>query len=102
MKEDINISININTTNQMNIQIDKGQIKINFSNDNINDKLISTASRVKMLLVDCDGVMTDGGMYYSEFGDELKKFNTRDGMGLNLLNNRGIFTGVITGENIKK
>lgn len=54
--------------------------------------------QIKMFLTDCDGVLTDGGMYYSENGDELKKFNTRDGMGLRLLKERGIITGVITGE----
>lgn len=54
--------------------------------------------QIKMFLTDCDGVLTDGGMYYSENGDELKKFNTRDGVGMRLLKERGIITGVITGE----
>ena len=55
---------------------------------------------IKMFLTDCDGCLTDGGMYYSEKGDELKKFNTRDGMGFSLLRKKGIITGVITGENV--
>lgn len=55
---------------------------------------------IKMFLTDCDGCLTDGGMYYSEFGDELKKFNTRDGMGIALLRKRGIVTGIITSENV--
>lgn len=55
---------------------------------------------IKMLLTDCDGCLTDGGMYYSEKGDELKKFNTRDGMGFALLRERGIITGIITSENV--
>lgn len=54
---------------------------------------------IKMFLTDCDGCLTDGGMYYSENGDELKKFNTLDGMGFQLLRERGIVTGIITGEN---
>lgn len=54
--------------------------------------------RIKMFLTDCDGCLTDGGMYYSENGDELKKFNTKDGMGFHLLKEEGIITGVITGE----
>ena len=54
---------------------------------------------VKMFLTDCDGCLTDGGMYYSEYGDELKKFNTRDGMGFALLRQKGIVTGIITSEN---
>jgi len=54
---------------------------------------------LKCLLTDCDGVLTDGGMYYSEQGDEQKKFNTRDGMGFQLLRERGFILGIITGEN---
>lgn len=57
-------------------------------------------SRIKMFFTDCDGCLTDGGMYYSEHGDELKKFNTRDGMGFALLRQRGIITGIITSESV--
>lgn len=57
--------------------------------------------KIKMLLTDCDGCLTDSGMYYSEFGDELKKFNTRDGVGFELLKQNGIIVGIITGENLK-
>ncbi|MDL2290383.1 HAD hydrolase family protein [Paludibacteraceae bacterium OttesenSCG-928-F17] len=53
------------------------------------------------MLTDVDGVMTDAGMYYSENGDELKKFNTHDGMGLQLIRQKGIKTGIITSENTK-
>ncbi len=53
---------------------------------------------IRLVLTDCDGVLTDGGMYYSEKGDELKKFNTKDGMGLQLLREAGIKRGMITGE----
>ena len=55
-------------------------------------------SKIKLFLTDVDGVLTDAGMYYSEKGDELKKFNTRDGMGLKLLQQAGIKTGFITTE----
>lgn len=55
---------------------------------------------IKLFLTDCDGCLTDGGMYYSEHGDELKKFNTKDGMGLSLLKKDGILTGIITGESV--
>ena len=54
---------------------------------------------IKLLALDVDGVMTDGGMYYSENGDELKKFNTRDGMGIQLLRENGIKIAIITKEN---
>jgi len=57
--------------------------------------------KIKMFLTDCDGCLTDGGMYYSEKGDELKRFNTKDGMGFSLLRKRGIITGIITGENTR-
>jgi len=57
--------------------------------------------KIKLFLTDVDGVLTDAGMYYTEAGDELKKFNTRDGMGLKLLREAGIKTGIITTENTK-
>lgn len=53
---------------------------------------------VKLFITDIDGTLTDGGMYYSENGDELKKFNTRDGMGLQMLRKLGIKTAMITSE----
>ena len=63
-------------------------------------RLEEKVSRLKCLLSDCDGVLTDGGMYYSEKGDELKKFNTKDGMGLRFIQENGFITGIITGEKI--
>ena len=57
--------------------------------------------RIKLFLTDVDGVLTDSGMYYSVSGDELKKFNTRDGMAFGLLRKSGIKTGIITTENTK-
>jgi YrbI family 3-deoxy-D-manno-octulosonate 8-phosphate phosphatase len=54
---------------------------------------------IKLFLSDVDGVMTDAGMYYTENGDEFKKFNTHDGMGFELLRKAGIKTGIITSEN---
>ena len=56
---------------------------------------------IKLLLTDVDGVLTDSGMYYSEAGDELKKFNTHDGMGLQLIRQKGIKTGIITSEDTR-
>lgn len=58
----------------------------------------STGHKIKMVLTDCDGCLTDGGMYYSDSGSESKKFNTKDGMGFQRLRERGIITGIITGE----
>ena len=55
---------------------------------------------IKALFTDCDGVLTDGGMYYSESGDELKRFITKDGLGFALLRERGLITGIITSESV--
>ena len=63
-------------------------------------RIASQVKNIKCVLTDCDGVLTDAGMYYSEFGDELKKFNTRDGMGFKRLKENGIITGIVTGENV--
>ena len=56
-------------------------------------------NKIKLFATDIDGVMTDSGMYYTERGDEIKKFNTKDGMGLEMLRNQGIITVIITSEN---
>lgn len=58
----------------------------------------SKTKDIKLFLTDIDGTLTDGGMYYSENGDELKKFNTKDGMGMFLLRQSGIKVGIITSE----
>lgn len=59
---------------------------------------VADLSHIKLFLCDVDGTLTDGGMYYSENGDELKKFNTRDGVALAMLRGKGIKTGIITSE----
>jgi N-acylneuraminate cytidylyltransferase len=56
------------------------------------------AGKIKLLVMDVDGVLTDGGMYYSECGDELKRFATVDGMGISYLQKAGIATALVTGE----
>jgi YrbI family 3-deoxy-D-manno-octulosonate 8-phosphate phosphatase len=54
---------------------------------------------IKLVLTDCDGVLTDGGVYYGETGEVLKKFNIRDGMGVERLRKFAqVPTGIITGE----
>lgn len=57
--------------------------------------LVRLAS-VQLLVMDVDGVLTDGGIYYTERGDELKRFDVRDGQGLVLLRQAGVLTAVIT------
>lgn len=53
---------------------------------------------IKLVATDCDGVLTDGGMYYTIHGDIMKKFNVLDGMGFLLLKEKGIITAIITAE----
>lgn len=56
------------------------------------------ARRIKLLLLDVDGVLTDGKLYYSNSGEELKAFSTLDGHGIKLLQRTGVKVGVITGR----
>lgn len=63
----------------------------------INAKL----KKIKLVISDVDGVLTDGGMYYNEEGEYMKKFNTRDSMGMELLLQKGIKTILMTRENSK-
>jgi 3-deoxy-D-manno-octulosonate 8-phosphate phosphatase (KDO 8-P phosphatase) len=56
---------------------------------------------IKIFLTDVDGVLTDAGMYYTESGDEFKKFSTYDGMAFQLLREHKIKTGILTSENTK-
>ena len=72
--------------------------------ENMMRKHILTSSsdhEIKLFLSDVDGTLTDASMYYSESGEELKKFNTHDGKGFELLQKVGIKTGIITSENTK-
>ena len=60
---------------------------------------VPAPSDIKLFLTDVDGTLTDGGMYYGSDGTEFKKFNTRDGMGLQLLQRAGVKVGIVTSEN---
>ena len=55
------------------------------------------AARIKLLLMDCDGVLTDGRIWIFD-GDDQKAFNTRDGLGLELLHRAGLTSGIISGR----
>ncbi len=56
------------------------------------------ASRIKLLLMDCDGVLTDGTLMLLENGEEQKTFNVRDGHGIVLLHRAGLKSGIISGR----
>lgn len=62
----------------------------------ISEAVFARAKQVQLLLLDVDGVLTDGTLYFSESGSESKGFNTQDGFGIRLLHEAGIETGVIT------
>jgi 3-deoxy-D-manno-octulosonate 8-phosphate phosphatase (KDO 8-P phosphatase) len=62
-------------------------------------QILKRASKIKLLLTDCDGVLTDTGTYYSVNGEEMKRFSIRDGMGVERLRKYAdVETGIITGE----
>ena len=62
------------------------------------DEINRRASRIKLLLMDCDGVLTDGRIELLDNGDESKTFHTRDGHGIVLLHRAGLSTGIISGR----
>jgi YrbI family 3-deoxy-D-manno-octulosonate 8-phosphate phosphatase len=55
--------------------------------------------KIRALVLDVDGVLTDGGMYYGPSGEGLKRFNVKDGLGLRLIGEAGILVALISGEN---
>jgi 3-deoxy-D-manno-octulosonate 8-phosphate phosphatase (KDO 8-P phosphatase) len=62
-------------------------------------ELLHKLRQVRLLITDCDGVLTDGGVYYSDTGECLKRFNIRDGMAVERLRTvLGIEVGIISGE----
>ena len=58
----------------------------------------SKVKKIKLVITDVDGVLTDGGMYYTKDGDMMKRFHARDGMGVTLLKSVGIPTIILTKE----
>jgi 3-deoxy-D-manno-octulosonate 8-phosphate phosphatase (KDO 8-P phosphatase) len=63
--------------------------------------LLLKAQGIRVAFFDVDGVLTDGGLYFSESGETLKRFNTLDGHGLKLLQRAGITPAIITGRDSK-
>ncbi|MGC1508004.1 KdsC family phosphatase [Ketobacter sp.] len=62
------------------------------------EELQSKARKIKLVAFDVDGVMTDGRLYFTSLGDEIKAFNVKDGLGLNLLRETGVEVAIITGR----
>ena len=65
---------------------------------NIPSKITTAAKRIKLLLLDVDGVLTDGRLYYGNSGEEMKAFNIQDGLGIKLLQQGNVQVGIITGR----
>lgn len=63
------------------------------------DNVLQKAKNIKLVIFDVDGVLTDGGLYFTDDGREMKKFNVKDGLGISLLIKYGIEVAVITGRN---
>lgn len=64
-------------------------------------ELIDRLKKIKLLLLDVDGVLTDGRIIYDDNGNEIKQFSVKDGLGIRLLNLAGIATGIVTGRRSK-
>ena len=61
-------------------------------------KIFEKCRKIKLVITDVDGVLTDGGMYYSKVGEIMKKFNAKDGMAVDLLLKNNIKTILLTSE----
>jgi len=64
----------------------------------MNSEVQERAARIKLLLMDCDGVLTDGRIWLFENGEEQKGFHTRDGLGIDLWHHAGFRSGIISGR----
>lgn len=62
-------------------------------------ELQARAAAIRLLVLDVDGVLTDGRIYYGNSGEELKAFNIKDGLGIKLLQGAGVTVAIITGRN---
>ena len=67
-------------------------------NENYPSSAVKAAQKIRLVLLDVDGVLTDGRLYYGNSGEELKAFNIQDGLGIKLLQRGDIKVGIITGR----
>ncbi len=63
------------------------------------NEISERAAKIKLLLIDCDGVLTDGRLYFAENGETMKVFHVRDGQGLVMWHQAGFQSGIISGRN---
>lgn len=64
--------------------------------------IVARSKKIKLLLMDCDGVLTDGRLYYTENGEQMKVFNVRDGQGIISWHKAGFSSGIISGRDAQK
>ena len=70
--------------------------------ESLTDDVLIRARKIKLLLMDCDGVLTDGRLYYTESGEQMKVFNVRDGQGIVSWHRAGFLSGIISGRDAEK
>lgn len=70
--------------------------------NNLSAEIVERAKKIKLLLMDCDGVLTDGRLYYTESGEQMKVFNVRDGQGIVSWHKAGFQSGIISGRDAQK
>jgi 3-deoxy-D-manno-octulosonate 8-phosphate phosphatase (KDO 8-P phosphatase) len=68
------------------------------SKNDLSQSVLDRAGRVRLLLMDCDGVLTDGRLYFTADGEEMKVFNVRDGQGLASWHAAGFESGIVSGR----
>ncbi len=64
----------------------------------INDSIIDRARKIKLLILDVDGVLSNGQLFFTNSGEEIKAFNSLDGHGIKMLQNSGVKVAIITGR----
>lgn len=71
---------------------------VDTKNSSVSVDILEKAAKIQLLVLDVDGVLTDGKLYFSNTGDEFKAFSTLDGQGIKMLQNSGVAVAIITGR----
>src|SRR5436190_3380357 len=75
-----------------------GSVNLETQKSNPETDIVERARRIKLLLVDCDGVLTDARIWLTPDGDEQKAFHARDGQGISIWHRAGFKSGIISGR----
>ncbi len=82
----------------MNRPVTKGRLSLKTYPNRLSKGIVRRIKSIEMLLMDVDGVMTDGGIFLSDKGEEMKRFDIQDGMGIDMAVRSGLKVGIITGR----